>query len=837
MRRAPRDALNTRTLPDELRTRLQWVAYRLESAADRPEKPRKVPYASRSRRADTTDPATWLDYDDAVRLARSSGFDGVGFVFAPDDPYVGVDLDGCRNPKTGAIAEWASAIVARLASYTEISQSGNGLHVIVKGRLPSDVRHKRVLDGMAGGKQAAIEVYDRARYFAMTGAVYERRNAIKRRQPALDWLIGQHLERETAPSAGSGGEVPTLRPDWSDARLLKIIRKREGPSFARLFKNGESADAQSESEMDFALACLFARWVGGDAERIERLMHRSALTRQKWETKRGDTTYLGMTIAKAIQRVVATNAFLREDDARPTIVIRQELNRETEDAIAALRQLPHPDLFVRGNQLVRIIAYGEAKTPELWIERPDDAPAIALVGADALAAKLDAAARWVIPTRKGRQRPSYPPERITRQLLDRKLELGTPTLRFVTDTPLVTPFGVTAEGYDERTGILYQRRGDDLLANVATLDGGSATQLRRVARQAARALLDPVCDFPFTDDESRAVYLASVLTILARPAIDGPVPLISIEAPTPGTGKTLLAKVISVLATGREPGITVMTESEELRKRITSICLDGPPIVVLDNASGVVRSNALAALFTSVIWEDRLLGVSESVRVPNLSVWFVTGNNVSYSGDLGRRVLPLTLDSDLEDPENRPTSAFHYPNVLGHVRAARPQLVGAALTLIRAYQLAEQPSHDRPRMGSFEAWDALVRGAVIWATGWDPARSDDPSIGRGRVRAEANIDAENTAALLGALRATFKDQPFTTQAIHANGLEAPDGDLATALHAGAADRHGHVTAYSIGIALRRCHKQRAGRLKLEKLSDKRGPIQAQWRVVKRAAGG
>ena len=120
----------------------------------------------------------------------------------------------------------------------------------------------------------------------------------------------------------------------------------------------------------------------------------------------------------------------------------------------------------------------------------------------------------------------------------------------------------------------------------------------------------------------------------------------------PGTGKTLLVKLISTITTGREPGITVMAENEEMRKRITTLCLDGAPLILLDNVSGVLRSNTLSALFTSETWEDRLLGVNERVRVPNLSQWFITGNNVTFSGDLGRRMMLPVEAMEAKSPED-----------------------------------------------------------------------------------------------------------------------------------------------------------------------------------------
>jgi hypothetical protein len=535
-------------------------------------------------------------------------------------------------------------------------------------------------------------------------------------------------------------------------------------------------------------------------------------------------------------------------DGRPVIVVRGELTRETEESVAAIQRLLDHGLYIRGNQLVRVVKYRDVQDQDLWRARELDAPAVTLVGADALSGVMDRAAHFVRVSSKGSV-SVYPPGRVVRQLLDRKLDLDLPPLLFVTETPLLTPAGtVTTEGYDPKSGILYRSPGPGYVPS--DLREASPLQLRVLAQASAEALLDPAYDFPFTDNESRAVYLAAILTPFARPAIRGAVPPISVEAPTPGTGKTLLVKLISMITTGRAPGVTVMAEGEELRKRITSICLDGPPLVLLDNASGVVRSNVLAALFTTETWEDRLLGVNERIRVPNLSLWFITGNNIRFSGDLGRRLLPILLDSDLEDPENR--QDFRHPDLLLHASQIRPQLVQAALTILLAHQLAGQPQHGKPRMGSFEAWDAQIRAAVVWATGWDPASTESPERGRGRIRAEANVDRENLVALLTALRRAFRRKtmrqgsrkptfaalPFTAADVvqRYENLRADASDpLVEALTLAAEDRSSHVTAHSIGQALQRAHRQRVGRLKLEKVSAKaKGGARSLWRVVYRS---
>ncbi|BBO32507.1 AAA family ATPase [Lacipirellula parvula] len=149
------------TIPAELQSRKQWVNWKLESRGG--DKPTKVPYQPNGRKASTTNKATWSTYDAAT---QATGFDGIGFVFSPDDSYVGIDLDKCRNAATGVVEPWATEIVNSLATYVEVSPSGTGLHLIAKGELPCDGTGKKV--DFAGGK---VEAYSHGRYFCTTGNV------------------------------------------------------------------------------------------------------------------------------------------------------------------------------------------------------------------------------------------------------------------------------------------------------------------------------------------------------------------------------------------------------------------------------------------------------------------------------------------------------------------------------------------------------------------------------------------------------------------------------------------------------------------------------------------
>jgi putative DNA primase/helicase len=147
---------NPENIPGELKHRRQFVNWKAsEKPAGRLD---KIPHTpSSGRRASTTDLMTWGTFEEALEGLRR--FHGVGFVFCSADPYVGVDLDGCVNPETDEVAPWAIQIIKALDSYTELSPSGTGVHIIAKGRIPRS------------GRRGPVEMYSQDRFFAITGRV------------------------------------------------------------------------------------------------------------------------------------------------------------------------------------------------------------------------------------------------------------------------------------------------------------------------------------------------------------------------------------------------------------------------------------------------------------------------------------------------------------------------------------------------------------------------------------------------------------------------------------------------------------------------------------------
>jgi putative DNA primase/helicase len=282
--------VNVEAVPLELRERKQWVCFKLEQ---RDRKQTKVPYQTNGHtRASTTDPTTWSTFDDAVIAAtHGDGGDGVGYVFADDDPFVGIDLDACLADD-GSLDPTAAAIVASLDSYTERSISGRGLHVLVKATLNGG-RHRGRIDGRIG-----FEVYGTERYFIVTGdSLTGAPTTIEHRQEQLDRTLAHVLPPEPK-QATLHADIPTSTLE--DTELLdRAFAAKNGRDLERLHR-GDTTGYPSRSEADLALVGGLAFWTGPDPVRLDRLFRGSGLMRQKWDSRRGETTYGQTTIQRAL---------------------------------------------------------------------------------------------------------------------------------------------------------------------------------------------------------------------------------------------------------------------------------------------------------------------------------------------------------------------------------------------------------------------------------------------------------------------------------------------------------------------------------------------------------
>lgn len=283
-------AIYPENIPQDLRDLYQWVCWKSQ---ERNGKFTKVPFSPQTGTlAATSDPRTWSDFNTACHVFEQGGYDGIGFVFTKNDPYCGIDLDKCRDPDTGIIEPWAQAIIEKLNSYTEISPSGQGVHIIIESQLPEGQR-----------RRGQIEMYETGRYFTMTGHHLDGTpDSIHNRQVEIEMLHAEMFgsRENTQNTSHTGKSTSTI----SDEEVLGRARKsKNADKFERLW-SGDWTEYASQSEGDLALCSMLAFWTEGNADQIDRLFRQSGLFREKWDEKHfGDgRTYGQGTVQMALQQ-------------------------------------------------------------------------------------------------------------------------------------------------------------------------------------------------------------------------------------------------------------------------------------------------------------------------------------------------------------------------------------------------------------------------------------------------------------------------------------------------------------------------------------------------------
>ncbi len=856
----PGTKVNAAAIPPILRELVRWVLWCWQKS----KKGRwtKVPYDPHQRRtkAKPNDPATWgtLDQARATWQADPDFYDGVGFMFAEGDGLTGIDLDKSIDLDTGTLKPWAQSIVNDLATYTERSPTKTGLKLWAKADKPgADWCKEPFADG-------EIEMYDRDRFFTFTGDCWPDTPAtIEERQEQVGTLYHHVLDAKTAREAAKKARKKTAAPSTAppsvladDELIARAERAKNGARFRALMAGDTSSYDGDASRADLALCCLVAFYTK-DPSQIDRVFRRSKLLRDKWDERRKDSTYGADTIARALDLVTEQwtprrpRPSLNGDGtphesngqpaapARPVVVISTREHDVNDSVIATLPSAP--DLFQRGNRLATVLR-DTAVTSLRAVTRPAGTPRIALVPAPRLREILTRQVDFVkvVATKDGEELvAAHPPAWCVGAVESRGDWPGVRHLEAVIETPTLRPDGtiISTPGWDEQTGLLYDP--NTVYPPIPQMPS------RADAVRAAEAILDLVAEFPFVrirdedtdeDDEGmahRAAWLAACLTPLARFAVRGPCPLFLFDANCPGTGKSKLADVIALIATGRDMSRTSLPDNdEEMRKRVTSIALAGDLLMLVDNIDRPLGGASLDAILTATTWRDRILGKSEmTAELPLHTVWFGTGNNVSLKGDSGRRILPSRLDSSEEHPEER--SGFKYPRLLEHIDSERPSLVCAGLTILRAYFAAGCPTQDLAPFGSYESWSDVVRAPVRWVLGVDPCATR-----RGMRAADPKVAA--LAALLTGWAELPSGKTGLTVAEAVRILENPDSaDQFDTLRDVLLEesRNGKLSPAAIGCRLRSARGRVVNGLRMETASTEGHGGGTRWKVMEAATEG
>lgn len=254
----------------EMRALPRWCFFKIEPSKKEGKQADKVPYQRNRQYAKSNDPTTWVHFAEVTTVP--AGFDGINFAFVADDGLICVDLDHRRNAATGDVEPWATEIIERINSYTEVSYSGTGFHIIFRGKaLPKGYKHEN------------IEVYFNKKVISVTGDVHEMHFGIADHD--ISWLIDQ----------------------------ITVQRAETNPP--------SSGDASKD---DFALACRLARQTDCDQEKTLGLF----LLQSKQDPKKLQRAdYAPRTVRAAIARVMTSQPLVQKS---ATETIAAEEHQESE---------------------------------------------------------------------------------------------------------------------------------------------------------------------------------------------------------------------------------------------------------------------------------------------------------------------------------------------------------------------------------------------------------------------------------------------------------------------------------------------------------------------------
>jgi putative DNA primase/helicase len=476
---------------------------------------------------------------------------------------------------------------------------------------------------------------------------------------------------------------------------------------------------------------------------------------------------------------------LNAPEGRPTVIVDPGASGDAAN-VAEQELVKHAEnlgIFERAGQVVRVVTLREPEASQ-GLRRPVGTTLIEPMEQYQLLEALETLCDFKKTTKAGKLKSIDCPGRIASYYSGRTGTRLLPVLVGTIMTPLLRDDGTVLHenGFDELTGLF-------LISTEAWLPVPE-TPSREDALEALAILMEPFQQFPFVAAADRSILLAGLLTAVQRRLLFT-APLFAFSAPRQREGKSMLCDALSILATGRcAPSQYVSHLAEEFRKAVYTVLAEGLAVVSLDNLEKPLKSEALSMALTQDTYRDRTLGVSQARNLPTRVVWVASGCNVAFRGDLAHRVLIARLDSRQEHPEQR---RFEIPDLQEHLKARRPQMVRAVLTILKAYYLAPENPVAFVPWGGFDVWGKAVRAPILWLGLPDPAETREATI-------LDDPDQSSSIALLLALREAFGVLPFLMS--KALGKAQENANLRSAF-LGVAEKSGRIDTRAVGWWTRR----------------------------------
>lgn len=238
------------------------------------ENSKKKPLQVDNTSAKVNDPQTWNTFENCLTaLNEGRVFSGIGFVLDETDDIIGWDLDHCLDVKNLTVLPWAQRIIDALGGYTEITPSGSGFRVFVRGSIDT------VGSGGKGKSNKNIECYHDRRFLTITG------------------------NRWPGTSESLGIQDDALWRSIFTEESKEVKKAKKDAKFKRLWDGDWKTDRYaSQSEADLALCRMLVHRLSGDVARVDGEFRKSGLYRPKWDVDHhgGKGTYGQWTLAQAI---------------------------------------------------------------------------------------------------------------------------------------------------------------------------------------------------------------------------------------------------------------------------------------------------------------------------------------------------------------------------------------------------------------------------------------------------------------------------------------------------------------------------------------------------------
>lgn len=290
-------------IPDELKQLKNWCVWKFQ---ERNGKKTKIPFnAETGEFAKSNDKSTWSNYETAV---NAEGVDGIGFFFEP--PYLGIDIDDIdddlhRYQHGDKLDNIVNEFNEAFKSYTEVSPSGNGLHIIVKGKIPGNRRRK-----------GNIEMYDSGRFFTMTGKrIGKYTDVTETSERVFKTIYDKYLPDNTVKYPTQNNYQQNIHNLSEIDVINEIYKSKQSKLFDDLMRGTYEPYYNSHSEADMALANILAFWCAKDYTQMDSIFRQSNLYRDKWDEKRKNSTYGEQTLFKAINE--ANNIYTPKEEKEP----------------------------------------------------------------------------------------------------------------------------------------------------------------------------------------------------------------------------------------------------------------------------------------------------------------------------------------------------------------------------------------------------------------------------------------------------------------------------------------------------------------------------------------